>query len=280
MAKSPSPGQAEKALSSAQRHGQSLKAVNEKLADLVASLRNQKRRLAEYSQSGAPPASGGKGEASMVSDPSERTLAAELALARETLEQSRKEEERIRERLAEIESENRRLCDEYVAVQEQNSELVNLYAAIERLHGAPDRTEVLSAIQEIVVNMVGSEEMALFELAPDGRRLVPAHAFGVESDALREIPVGAGPVGRAAAEGRIHVAGEDGASAFPENPHLTACVPLKLGTKVTGALAIYRLLGHKSALTDFDRELFALLEKHAALALHASGLQERIAGER
>jgi len=268
MTKNDVPGLAEKALSSAERHGRSLKVANQKLAELVASLRDQKQRLVEYSQSAAPPEAGGKVEAPMDSGPTERTLAAELALAREALQQHQQKQDRLRDHLAEIESENRRLCDDYVAVQEQNAALVGLYAAIERLHGALDRNEVFTAIQEIVVNVVGSEELALFDLTPDGRRLAPAHTFGIDADRLKEIAVGSGAVGRAAVEGRVYVAGEDGAKAFPEDPHLTACIPLKLGDRVTGALAIYRLLDHKPALTDFDRELFALLERHAALALH------------
>lgn len=268
MVKDQAPGLAEKALSSAERHRQGLKAVNEKLAELVASLRDQKQRLAGYSQSGGPPAAGGTKEAQMESIPTERTLAAELALAREALERREREDRRLRDRLSDIEAENRRVCDEFVAVQEQNAELASLYAAIERLHGALDRNEVLQAIQEIVVNVIGSEELALFELTPDGRRLAPTHAFGVDVDGLREIAVGSGAVGRAAAGGRPYVAGEGAPPASSEEPHLTACVPLKLGDRVTGALAIYRLLGHKPALTDFDRELFALLERHAALALH------------
>ena len=191
------PGPVEKALTSSQRHGQSLRAVNEKLADLVASLRDQQKRLVEFSHSGAPPAS--RGEAPVASDLPQRTMAAELALACEALEHRRQQEERIRARLAEIQEENRRLCDDYVAVQKQNSDLASLYAAVERLHGAAERPEVLAAIQEIVVDMVGSEELALFELTPDGRRLAPAHAFGIDPDDLREIEVGAATVGQAAA---------------------------------------------------------------------------------
>ncbi len=274
MPKDQGPGLAEKALSSAERHRQGLKVVNEKLAEIVASLRDQKQRLAGYS---SPPAAGGKGEAQMDSSTTERALVAELALAREALEQREVEQGRLRDRLAEIERENRRVCDEFVAVQEQNAELVSLYAAIERLHGAPTRIEVLTAIQEIVVNVVGSEEFALFELTPDGRRLAPAHAFGIDVGGLKEIAIGSGTVGRAAAEGKPYVAGEGGAPVPPEDPHLAACVPLKLGDEVTGALAIYRLLGHKPALTDFDRELFALLERHAGLALHFRAPDRRTA---
>jgi hypothetical protein len=275
MAKDQPPRPKEKELSPAERHHQGLKAVNEKLAELVASLRDQKQHFSEHPRRAAPPADGGKGAARMDSSPTETTLAAELALARAALEQREAEDRKLRDRLADIEAENRRVCDEFVAVQEQNAELVSLYAAVERLHAAPDRSEVLAAIQEIVVNVVGSEELALFELTPDGNRLAPTHAFGVDTDTLGEIAMGSGAVGRAAAEGRSWIAGERAAPASPAEPHVTACVPLKVGDRVTGALVIYSLLGHKPALTSFDRELFALLERHAALALHFRALDRR-----
>lgn len=249
-------GLVERARSSAERHGRSLQAVNEKLADLVASLRDQQQRLSVYTRSGAAPAAD-PAEVRMDSSPREKTLAAELALAREALEHREAEHRRLRDRLAEIESENRRLCDEFVAVQEHNAELVSLYAAIEQLHGSRTRTELFTAIQEIVINVVGSEEFALFERAPDGR-LAAAHAYGVDADSLGELELGAGT---------------------PLGGDLAACVTLRVEDRVVGALAIYRLLAHKPSLTVFDRELLQLLERHAALALHHRA-PERTAGAR
>lgn len=270
-------GTAERVLSAAQQHGQGLRAVNEKLADLVSALRDQKERLTRYAHAGTTPVPGVAQDAPVAAEPAQPMVADELALAREALEQGRREHDAIRDRLAEIQDDNRRLCDEYAAMQQQNSDLVTLFAAMERLYGAADRADALAAIQEIVVNLVGSEELAVFELSQDGGRLSPAHAFGVAAPALREIAVGAGTIGRVAAEGVPFVAG-DGGSAPPDPPDLTACVPLKLGGAVTGALAVYRLLEHKPSLRAVDRELLGLLEKHAAAAVRTSALRARAAG--
>lgn len=260
-------GTVEKVLSSSQQHGEGLRAVKDKLADLVSSLRDQKERLARYSPA-AVDGSGATAAASFESAP-----AAELTLAREALEQARRRDEDIRERLAAIQRDNERLCHEYAAVQQQNSDLAFLFAAVQRLYGAVDRDDVLGAIQEIVANLLGSEELAVFELSSDGSRLVPAHAFGLEPAEARDVAVGSGTVGRVAAEGVPFVAA-DGDLAPPDPPHLTACVPLELGGRVAGALAVYRLLAHKSALGDLDRELLALLTKHAATALRVAALRE------
>jgi len=57
---------------------------------------------------------------------------------------------------------------------------------------------------------------------------------------------------------------------------LTAVIPLKVEGKVTGVIAIFRLLPQKQALATVDRELFGLLGSHAAMALYCSGLHARM----
>lgn len=267
----------EKVLSSGQLHGQGLRAVNEKLADLVSALRDQKERLARYATAGAPaatPPPEAPRDPLAAAPAAERSAAAELVVARAELEEGRRAHDGIRERLAEIQRDNERLCDEYASIQQQNSELVTLFAAMERLYGAAGRADALEAIQEIVVNLVGSEELAVFELTEDGRRLTATHAFGLAPATLRDVSIGCGTIGRVAADGIAFVTA-DGTPAAADPPRLSACIPLKLGEKVTGALAVYGLLDHKRTLRALDRELLALIEKHAAAALRAAALRER-----
>jgi hypothetical protein len=246
-----------------------LQKVNDRLRELVASLRTEKDRLSESRATAAaltplPVPAASVLEPTAV-DLEKKRLLAELALAREAVEHASVERERLRERLAEIERENQRVCDEYVAVEEKSSEIAQLFVALDRLHGGLTRGDVLTALQEIVVNLVGTEELAIFEVRGD--RLALVHAFGVDPEPLRDLALGAGAIGRAVASGTPYVAGRDGRSA-PEDGDLTACVPLKVGERVHGALAIYRLLGHKPGLGDSDQTVFELLASHAGLALH------------
>jgi hypothetical protein len=253
--------------------GGDLNAVKEQLAEVVATLRKQKQRLEGHALSlAAPPRAE---DAARAKAPAARAAPAGPGRDPEVAESAR-ENGRLRERLVAVEREKSRVTDEYVAVQEQNSELVGLYAALARLSGTLNRREVVAAIEEIVINMVGSEELALFELTPDGRGLAPTHVFGVDRGRLAEVPLGSGPIGRAAAQGRVHVASEKRTAASWQDAHLTACVPLKLGERVTGALAIFGLLGHKPALTAFDREIFDLLERYAGPALHLAAVHEQL----
>jgi hypothetical protein len=256
---------------SGERHGRDLQKVNEQLRELVASLRIERERLASDGRAAGlaaaapPPADAGE-----PIDLERKRLAAELALAREAVAHAQEERERLRLRLAEIEAENRRMCDEYVAVQEKSTDLAQRYVALERIHGGLTRAETLSAVQEIVINVVGSEELAIFERRGD--RLALVQSFGIDPEPWRELPLDRGAIG-GAARGATWVAGRD-APRGPGDEHLSACIPLRVGDRVAGVVAIFRLLGHKPVLGEGDRAVFDLLSSHAGVALHLRGPRE------
>ena len=260
---------------SGERHGRDLQKVNDKLRELVASLRTERERLAADGRSlGAPAASTPTPAPSDPHQPvdlEKKRIAAELALAREAVAHANDERERLRARLAEIEAENQRMCDEYVAVQEKSTDLAQLYVALERIHGGLSRADTLSALQEIVINVVGSEELAIFERRGD--RLVLVQSFGIDPQPWRELRMNGGAVSRAA-EGTLYVAGRDGEPAAGDED-LTACIPLRVGDRVAGVIAIFRLLGHKPNLAETDEAVFQLLSVHAGLALHLREVRER-----
>lgn len=259
--------------------GRKLRTVHEQLRNLIDSLRlERERRVREGSAAaGSTAAEGASPDAEPdVADLDKRRLSVELAEARAEIERHRAEAERLRKRLAEMEQEHRQLSDEYVAVEEQNSELASLFVALERLYSSADRREALAALQEIVVNMVGSEELGVYEIDASGA-LQLAHGFGLADSRPDRYAPGSGTVARVAASGVPFVAGPDGA---PEDPDLTAAIPLKSAGRAAGVLAIWRLLGHKPFLTDLDKRLFAVLEGHAArpLSLDARGGRAPAAG--
>jgi hypothetical protein len=248
-----------------ERHGRDLQKVNERLRDLVASLKSEQVRQTE-ARSAVPAIAAAKPAAPSpdAADLDRRRLATELARAREAVEHATAERERLGGRLAEIEAENQRICDELVAAQEKTTELAQLYVALERLHGGLTQGEVVGAIQEIVINVVGSEELAVFERR--GEALVLLQSFGVDPAPLRSVPLGRGPIGAAATGGGTWVA--NGVEAAPEDEHLTAVIPLRVGDRVVGAIAIWRLLGHKPGLGEGDHAVFDVLAAHAGIALH------------
>ena len=193
-------------------------------------------------------------------------------------ERFEKEHARLQSLLDSTRAESQRYSDRYSEIELQNSNLANLYVASYRLHGTLDRKEVVDTLQEIVANLIGSEEACLFELDPATQTLQLSASFGLPADALRSVPLGSGRIGEAARTGEIFVADPAQPGTGPEGG-LTACIPLTLDGKVTGAIAIFRLLPQKAGFEDVDRELFELLGTHAATALYCTSLHARLAPE-
>jgi regulator of replication initiation timing len=236
------------------RYVQDLLGENEKLRRLAASLESDKSRLL-----------------------SEKMALQEKLLAlREELDRIFHEQSDLRRQLAEVEAANQQSSRPYLEVEQQNNNLANLYVASYQLHSTLDRGEVLSAIQEIVINLIGSEELAIYELGPDGTALRLAGSFGIDPVEYATVPLHSGMtgiIGRTAVSGEIYLAGKGSDFArAPREANLTACVPLKLGDQVSGALAVFRLLPQKNGLEAIDYELFNLLAAHAGTALYLTRL--------
>jgi hypothetical protein len=186
---------------------------------------------------------------------------------------------RLEERLLDAERASRRFSEQFAEIELQNSNLANLYVASFRLHGTLDRREVLAAVQEIVANLIGSEEMAIFEMNAEGTALQLLAANGLDAARWPAVPLEQGLIGRAARTGELYVVGGGDASlATPAESQLTACIPLCIDGRVTGAIALFRLLPQKKGYAAVDHELFELLGTHAATALYSSGLAARAGG--
>ena|ERR1700687_228501 len=168
-----------------------------------------------------------------------------------------------------IESENRKFVEQYSQVEQQNAGLANLYVASYRLHSSLDRQEVLSIIQEIVINIVGSEELAILKLNPKTAEVSLLSSLGVDEERCRRLAREPGPLRDTLSTGRTYISDSAGAA-------ITACIPLTLEEKITGAIVVFRLLPQKPALEPVDRELFDLLATHAATSLYCSELHAKL----
>jgi len=223
---------------------QNLLADNEELRQLLGSTKTEKNQIEE-----------------------------QLLLIQNEVKRSREETTRLEQKLAQIEGENRQYSGRYIEVEQQNANLANLYVASYRLHSTLDRDEVLSVIQEIIINLIGSEELAIFEIDVSGEALRLAASFGIDEEKYRSIPFGQGIIGKTASTGKPYLAEhEPDEEAALRKPEITACLPLRLGESVTGAIAIFQLLPQKPGLEPLDYELFDLLGTHAAAALYCTKL--------
>lgn len=183
---------------------------------------------------------------------------------------------RMQQRLEDMQREHRQLAERLHAVEQQAFQLLNGSVALSRLHGLLRREEVLEALQDIVVSLVGCEQLAIFETGAeagaDGAPLRPSRASGVDAAALER--AAQGPVAQVLRSGRVWVR-EDERGAPPSEHAPTACIPLRVGSLTVGALALFALLPHKERLDEVDRALFAQLATHGATALYCARLHEQ-----
>jgi hypothetical protein len=183
-------------------------------------------------------------------------------------------ERMLQERVTTIEEESRRFSARFVEVEQQNTDLANLYVASYQLHGTLDRQRVLNAVQEIVINLIGSEELAILELEGGGHDVLTlAASVGIDRRSWAAVPIDRGIVGLVARTGERFVNGTSTAARLTCESSLTACIPLKLDHRVIGVIAIFGLLPQKEGLAPVDFELFDLLATHAATALFCTRLQ-------
>lgn len=174
---------------------------------------------------------------------------------------------RLREHLETVAVENQEYLERYQQVEQHSSNLANLYVASYQLHTSIDHDTVLNTIQEVVINLIGSEELAIYERNGDAEFRL-ASSFGVDEHRLAAFIPGQGPIGQKLAAGQVFTGGSD----IPGLEKLTACVPLKVGDYVNGAILIFSLLEHKQSLQPVDVEMFDLLAVHAASALYCASL--------
>jgi hypothetical protein len=272
----------EKSQAASKAQAENLQRVNDGLKDLVATLRRESDRLGALS--------GGRPVTPPPLPPLSPLATANLPLAnavaaasadpqrelREALRMREAQLARMQQLVDGIQAENRQLTERFQAVEQQGFQLLNGSVAASRLHGLLRRQEVLEALQDIVVNLVGSEQVALFEASEDGATLELSRSLGVDEAPLRRVSAARGLLGQALRSGNVWVAADDtDIGALPHERSLSACVPLRVGSVPVGAVAIFRLLPHKERLDEVDRALFQQLSTHAATALYCARLHEQ-----
>lgn len=266
----------DRVLEDTQRYAHDVLAENERLQRLVASLEHERAQLAERNGilQGIERENQALQDLLASIEREKQRLQQQLGALREDGEQRARDQSRLREELSTIAERSQGFSQQLLQIERQNSNLANLYVATYQLHGSVERDVVLATIQEILANLVGTEQVAIFELADGGRHLAALSVNGVDPSRFQGIALGQGPIGRAVATGEMFVLAPGDAA--PEEPDLTACIPLKLDGRVIGAIAIFQLLPQKPALGDLDRELFDLLATHAATALYCASLHGRL----
>ena len=155
--------------------------------------------------------------------------------------------------------------------------LERLNASSVRLVQSFDAGDAFEAVAEIVANLIGSEELAIFHYCHATGGFSLEWSSGVDADTLQRTAYGAGMIGRA-----VHQATSQFRDRQPEDlllPHeknLTACIVLRSGQEAIGALTIFGLLPQKQRLEWADFELLKFLEVYGAVAIEYQRLQKKL----
>ncbi len=141
-----------------------------------------------------------------------------------------------------------------------------LGVARKRLAESKDEKDAIEGLREIVANLLGSEEFALFTVNRGIAASKVWWSFGIDLegyDLLRAL----GDAGRQRLmRGECHVepSGSERSGAVEK---VEAFVPIRSGNQTVAILAIFRLLPQKIGFDKSDIELFKLLSEEAAQPL-------------
>ena len=179
--------------------------------------------------------------------------------------------EAAKSRLDELLQEARRsahqLADELEQVGAEHDLLSHLFVGVAQLHASLKLSDIVAALAETLINLVGTEDFALFVRDATTGRFEKLWSTGTSAAQLSGFADGQGPLGRALATGGIvyDASGQGMGGAIVTIPFAGSLQP-----GCFGAVVICSLVAHKAALTERDHHFLATFADHGASALEAA----------
>jgi nitrate/nitrite-specific signal transduction histidine kinase len=186
------------------------------------------------------------------------------------------ERTRLLSSFQEVESLNKDYQQRYDEIEAEHNNLANLYIASFQLHSTLAFREVVQVVSEIVINLIGVAQFALYLFDARSEKLHPVATEGLDLAALKVVDLNDPIIGKAARTKERFV--RDSAAGAGAGAPL-AVVPLSTMESLVGAIVIEKLLVQKEGFSPVDHELFNLLGAHAATSLLASLLRESAGGD-
>ncbi len=172
---------------------------------------------------------------------------AELRILRQELLEAHRELNRLRTQNEQLVGSNRDLSSLLATTDKRSGELLKIIVAFRRLLDSDDAQSALRCIEEIVVNLIGSENFVVLLLgARDVAR--PVGGFGDSLMLAHVLPPSLDELALASAR----------------------MVPLFIADALVGAIAIAELLPHKSVIDHNDEQVLDLLSRYAATVIMAA----------
>jgi hypothetical protein len=142
-------------------------------------------------------------------------------------------------------------------------ELSEAHATIvrKRLRESVGPSDALEGIREIVSNLLGSEEMALFQVDRKSSALPLVWSFGINPKEHQWLNGSSESVHKVVLNGSAHI------ELAGKNPPFTVLVPICLHGQTVAILAILRLLPQKTGFAKADMEVLKVLSDEAGPAV-------------
>jgi hypothetical protein len=202
-------------------------------------------------------------------NPTPRSTAAVGAHA--DLAELHEERARLKTEVARLERHVSMLSTEVATADQKASDLEKLLLAARRFESCTDRAAVLAALQDILVTVVGSADFVALALDEEGRTMWPILGVGPNGAACGPLLVSDPLVSAALETGRCQIAGSRVGEPRRSDP--LASVPLMAWPHTVGALVVFQLLAHRSALRPIDVELLEFISSHVATAIQLADLR-------
>jgi chemotaxis protein CheD len=141
-----------------------------------------------------------------------------------------------------------------------------LEAAQKRIRESIDRADTLEAVREIVTNLLGCEEIALFAVEQENRGLL--WSFGIDPQRHDTLDSFDGAAMHRVMHGEIHIDhGNPEGHTGNGNPPLRIFVPIRLHGRTVAVLVMLKLLPQKVSFDKSDIRLVKLLSDETGKAL-------------
>lgn len=180
----------------------------------------------------------------------------------------------LERRVAELEGENLHLTERLLGAEQRLARAAQLYASVAELHKTSDTDEVVTVIKEVVANLLGCEEMGVYDVWPLGPVCTLVDGIGLDANKFGSLPPTHPMVRAAISAKRVLVPADPMIEPLNGLP-VTALIPLTDGTDVCGLVVLFRMLRQKPQLEPSDLDLLDALGAHAGRALIHARLREQ-----
>jgi GAF domain-containing protein len=180
----------------------------------------------------------------------------------------------LERRVAVLEAENIQLTERALGAEQRLARAAQLYATVSQLHQTSDTDEVVIVVKEIVANLLGCEEMGVYDVWPQGPLCTYVDGIGLDADRFGTLPPTHALIREAIATGAIVVPADPMTDPIHGRP-VSAIVPLHDQGAVCGIVVLFQLLRQKPKLEAADKDLLEAVAAHAGRALIHARLRER-----